>query len=94
MASAQRWHGVSVFLANLRAIVSSTLNSLAQIYENIPWLSRYTKYIPGASSDLKRFRMMAFGRTEERYKSGSKSKDLFYYLVRPSYCHGFPTVLI
>ena len=55
--------------------------SIAQLYENIPWLSYYTRYIPGAGSDLKRFRIMSFGRTEARYKNGSRTKDLFYYLV-------------
>ena len=54
---------------------------MAQIYENIPWLSIYTKHMPGVGKDLKQFRAMATGRAAERHKNGSMTKDLFYYLV-------------
>ncbi|PSS01016.1 hypothetical protein PHLCEN_2v4082 [Hermanssonia centrifuga] len=50
------------------------------IYEHIPWLSYYTKKIPGVGEDLKKMRTLGFARTDQRYKSGSTAKDLFYYL--------------
>ena len=36
-------------------------------------------------------RVMAFGRTEQRYASGSASKDLYYYLVRPPPSPSYPS---
>nr|BAL05148.1 cytochrome P450 [Phanerodontia chrysosporium] len=48
------------------------------IYDNIPWLSYYTRNIPGAGNA--ELRAMAIGQTEKRYSRTSTSKDLFYYL--------------
>ena len=38
--------------------------------------------LPWAAKDLRDMRKMAFDRAEQRYSEGSKTKDLFYYLVR------------
>ncbi|KAI0344473.1 cytochrome P450 [Trametopsis cervina] len=53
---------------------------ISQIYENIPWLSYYTRYIPGTARELKRFRAVCYERAERRYHAGATVKDLFYYL--------------
>nr|BAL05147.1 cytochrome P450 [Phanerodontia chrysosporium] len=51
------------------------------VYEHIPWLSYYVKKLPGAGSDLKMMRAMAFGQTEKRYATATTTRDLFYYLT-------------
>ncbi|GJE99306.1 cytochrome P450 [Phanerochaete sordida] len=53
---------------------------VAFVYEHVPWLSYYAKKLPGAGSDVKQMRAMAFGQTEKRYAAGTTSRDLFYYL--------------
>lgn len=63
----------------LWAIIRKGLN-VGAVYEHIPWLSWYTKHIPGAGEDLKQMRNMAMARAGKRYESGSTSRDLFYYL--------------
>ncbi|KAJ3539059.1 hypothetical protein NM688_g6420 [Phlebia brevispora] len=50
------------------------------VFDTIPWLSYYVKWIPGTGKDLKRLHKMAFGRTRARFQSGSAVKDVFYYL--------------
>lgn len=56
-------------------------NSVGSLFGEIPWVSYYLRYLPFAAQDPKRMREMAFARAEQRYTSGSTSKDLFYYLV-------------
>ncbi|KAI0772161.1 cytochrome P450 [Irpex lacteus] len=53
---------------------------MSQIYETIPWFAYYARYIPGVAMDLKRFRAKCYQRAEQRYATGSKVKDLMYYL--------------
>ncbi|KAI0699707.1 cytochrome P450 [Cytidiella melzeri] len=53
---------------------------IGQVYEHIPWLSYYTRYIPGVAEELKRFRAFCYQRSEQRFRAGSTTKDLFYYL--------------
>ena len=62
--------------------LTMTLGRIAFMYEHVPWLSYYAKKLPGAGSDVKQMRAMAFGQTEKRYAAGTTSRDLFYYLVR------------
>lgn len=56
------------------------------MYDHIPWLPHFSKHIPGAGRDLKRFREAAIQRASERYDASATSKDLFYYLVCSSAC--------
>ncbi|KAJ3546904.1 hypothetical protein NM688_g5462 [Phlebia brevispora] len=53
---------------------------ITQVYDHVPWISHYTKNIPTIGKKHKTFRSMAISRTAERYKHGSTTKDLFYYL--------------
>ena len=62
--------------------LTTILCRIAFMYEHVPWLSYYAKKLPGAGSDVKQMRAMAFGQTEKRYATGTTSRDLFYYLVR------------
>lgn len=63
--------------------VNGLISSIAIIYEHVPWLSFYTRHLPNVGKDLIGFRNMGISRTAARYKQGSTTKDLFYYLV----CH-------
>ena len=56
----------------------------AFVYEHLPWLSYYTRHLPGFGGDVKLMRAMGMAQTEKRYNRGSTSKDLFYFLVSPS----------
>ena len=56
---------------------------MSALWGEVPWISYYAKKLPWVAQDNKAMRVMAFSRTEQRYASGSASKDLFYYLVRP-----------
>ena len=51
------------------------------VYDQVPWLSYYTKKFPSLAKEFNAFRAMSMRRTEERCKQGSITKDLFYYLV-------------
>lgn len=72
---------VSCEFTNLLLRTKLTGIRVAFIYEHIPWLSYYTKRLPGFGEDVKSMRAMGFARTEQRYTSGSTSRDLFYFLV-------------
>ena len=56
--------------------------STAVLYEHVQWAAYYTRNFPSLIKNLIQLRQMAAKRTTDRYNSGSKVKDLFYYLVR------------
>ena len=56
--------------------------STAVLYEHVQWAAFYTRNFPALIKTLINLRQMAAKRTTDRYNSGSKAKDLFYYLVR------------
>lgn len=51
------------------------------IYEHVPWLAYYARHLPFVAQDTKKFRKFCMERGTNRYRQGSKEKDLFYYLV-------------
>ncbi|GJE91627.1 cytochrome P450 [Phanerochaete sordida] len=53
---------------------------IGAFWGEVPWVSYYAKKLPWIATENKAMRVMAFSRTEQRYASGSASKDLFYYL--------------
>nr|AAX81444.1 high nitrogen upregulated cytochrome P450 monooxygenase 2 [Phanerodontia chrysosporium] len=53
---------------------------VSAVYGEVPWVSYYASMLPNVGKDLKRMRKMAFDRAKQRYDSGSKARDLFYYL--------------
>ena len=63
-----------------------THRSSGALLGEIPWVGYYVGKVPMAAQDNKAMRAMAFARAEQRYASGSASKDLFYYLVRFLLC--------
>lgn len=54
----------------------------------MPWLARYVSHFPMLIRTFTDLRTVAFGRAKVRYESGSKTKDLFYYLVRRTLLRG------
>ena len=55
---------------------------MASLYEHVPWLAYYVKHLlPWAAKDVRVMRKLGFDKTELRLSQGSKTKDLFYYLV-------------
>ncbi|KIP08940.1 hypothetical protein PHLGIDRAFT_68457 [Phlebiopsis gigantea 11061_1 CR5-6] len=65
--------------SGLWACLKSGLKA-AFVYEHLPWLSYYTRHLPGFGKDVKMMRAMGMAQTEKRYHRGSSSKDLFYFL--------------
>ncbi|KAI0795685.1 cytochrome P450 [Abortiporus biennis] len=53
---------------------------VAMIVDHLPWSSRFLKHIPGFADDVKHLRAFGMSRASARIESGSKTKDLFYYL--------------
>ncbi|EKM52101.1 uncharacterized protein PHACADRAFT_262568 [Phanerochaete carnosa HHB-10118-sp] len=53
---------------------------IGALWGEVPWTSYYAKKFSKLGEDNKKMRAMALARSEQRYASGSMSKDLFYYL--------------
>ena len=78
------------YATHLRVILILLIHpSTAVIYEHVPWLGYYTRNFPSLITNLIKLRHMAANRTTQRYNSGSKVKDLFYYLVREMIGHTY-----
>ena len=63
--------------------VDELVSRTALVYEQMPWLMHYTQMMPsfGQQQNLNQLYAIAMNRTMERYKDGSSSKDILYYLV-------------
>lgn len=59
------------------------------LYEHLPWVPRVLKCIPGGGKTVRSMRAIGLNRANARFENGSKSKDLFYYLVSKNspLCH-------
>ena len=67
--------------AALRFIIPDSTYRAAQIFQNIPWLGGWMRYVPKFATATGRFRAMCLEHGMRRFKEGTKLKDLFYYLV-------------
>ncbi len=55
--------------------------SFATILHTLPWLGAYLFKIPGSVKPLLSMQQTTARLAEERFKRGSKTRDLYYYLV-------------
>ena len=58
--------------------------SAFQIISFLPWLGRWALKLPQSANPIHILRKMANDNVMRRIKSGSHTRDLFHYLVRPS----------
>ena len=61
----------------------AVLISLALLFEHVPWLPYIVEQMPGIGRMLDYMRSLGINRAKVRFENGSKTKDLFYYLVCP-----------
>ena len=59
-----------------------TLDRFSTFFGHVPWLGILVARLPGLGSLLHALMAFAYKRTDERLRRGSKSRDIFYYIVR------------